>query len=324
MNSERLIAGLATAFTLAAVTPVEAATPLAWSLAGGNISACKAGTPCVAGNGRRIIHNVANYGYSENNGLDLAGGPFGRVEVTTSPGAGDFALPQLRAAAFGGAGAGNEFARSLAFSDAVQRYRWDGDAGIDLSTSLFVGSLHLSNTGTGRYHAALNIIDSTLDDSVANGDYWYYANSFLYGGASAGCSSPGAIASSDTGTVIAPFGESNVTLTPNCGASTFHLDPGEEFFVWARLDLLHFGSGATNALNTFKVELSPDTPDEVVQALSSSLTVLPTYSPFAVPEPSTWALLILGFGAIGANLRRSAPRTQRRLQSNAIGSTVDR
>lgn len=32
-------------------------------------------------------------------------------------------------------------------------------------------------------------------------------------------------------------------------------------------------------------------------------------SPPAVPEPSTWAMLILGFGGIGAMMRRRAPRS---------------
>lgn len=37
---------------------------------------------------------------------------------------------------------------------------------------------------------------------------------------------------------------------------------------------------------------------------SANYTVTYTYDPGGVPEPSTWAMMLLGFGAIGASIRR--------------------
>jgi hypothetical protein len=292
------------------ITTVQAATPLAWSMAGGNLNACSFAGQC-AGDNRRKLAEQFNFGHSQNNSLSLSDPTFGSLSVTTAPGEGQFALPVLKVTANGAANAlgGNningEYASTLAFADGVQRYRWNGAEAIDLAVSTFVGSLHFANTGLGYVQAELNIIDSTLDDSVANGDYWYFNNAFRLGSPRPTCGGPGAIALASTGTLTAAQGETNRTLTPTCGAATFRLDPGEEFFVWARLDLRHLGAGATDASHTFSVGLSPDLTPETVQALSGNLRVIPRYVPGgAIPEPSTWALLIGGFGMAGAALRR--------------------
>eukprot|EP01036_Dinobryon_divergens_P053344 gene53344-71309_t len=282
MNTRNLLvagAAVGSALFLSAIGGrAQAATPLAWSIAGGNVNACKVGLQCT-GDNRRKIEEVFNYGYSENNSLALSDPHFGSVSVTTAPGVGQYALPELKAVATGAPNFNGELSRTLAFADGVQRFRWDGGEGIDLAVSTFVGSLHFSNTGFGYVHAALNIIDSTLDDSAENGDYWYNSNAFRLGGAGADCNSPGAIAISSTGTITASQGETNLTLTPGCGQSTFHLDPGEDFFVWARLDVQHYGFGITDGGSTFSVALSPDVAPDIAQALARSLTVIPSYIP---------------------------------------------
>jgi hypothetical protein len=42
----------------------------------------------------------------------------------------------------------------------------------------------------------------------------------------------------------------------------------------------------------------------VSPGIDGSFTGTLTFSPLAVPEPATWALMILGFGGVGATLRR--------------------
>jgi hypothetical protein len=96
--------------------------------------------------------------------------------------------------------------------------------------------------------------------------------------------------------------------TQACGdEDTFLLDPGETFYVWARLSIVRSAGGATDASHTFNVNITPEAQADVEAFLPSlaladgSNFIVPTD---AVPEPATWAMMLMGFGAAGAILRR--------------------
>ena len=69
---------------------------------------------------------------------------------------------------------------------------------------------------------------------------------------------------------------------------------GNDFFGFARLN----GDGTLN----FAFESSPNT---TIQAGSAITGPIPGALAPAVPEPATWAMMLLGFGAIGMAFRRS-------------------
>jgi hypothetical protein len=73
---------------------------------------------------------------------------------------------------------------------------------------------------------------------------------------------------------------------------------------------LHFGGSAPgdagNNTAFFKIDASNLDTIQInpVDAIGSSNAVLLTVIPAGVPEPATWALMLLGFGGIGFAMRR--------------------
>ena len=77
--------------------------------------------------------------------------------------------------------------------------------------------------------------------------------------------------------------------------------------MWARLAVVRATFGATDAANTFSIQFSPEATPELRQTLAQSLLVADgsDIAPLtSVPEPASWAMMILGFGCIGAMVRR--------------------
>ena len=64
------------------------------------------------------------------------------------------------------------------------------------------------------------------------------------------------------------------------------------------------GSAPVFAPGTFQLT-NPFFPDQ-----NSTLVISAVGVPGAVPEPATWAMLILGFGAVGIGVRRRTVRTK--------------
>jgi hypothetical protein len=125
------------------------------------------------------------------------------------------------------------------------------------------------------------------------------------------CATWGAIAIGITGFDLTK-GAINSIVALTCVAPTFHLGPGEEFFVWARLYVLHAVTGYTDASNTLSVRLSPDlTPTELQTFPENVVLAPPLVQLGAAPEPATWAMMILGFGLVGTTLRQGRGRSFR-------------
>ena len=99
-----------------------------------------------------------------------------------------------------------------------------------------------------------------------------------------------------------------LSATSCTGEETYVLNPGESFYVWATLGVLRSGPGVTNASNTFNVTIAPEYLTQVETELAPSLALADggnlAIETGVVPEPSTWALMIAGFGSAGAMLRR--------------------
>ena len=293
-------------FGLGAIAPtsVGAAETLTWSHAFTAVGSCTA-LPCIQGSTLTNRDKDLQFGPGINASAESSHPTYGVANARAEPGVGpaQFDLPQLHADVTGLNG-GGAFAWNSALADGIQAYRWTGETGTDISVSSFAGALDFTNSaaGFGFVNASLAIISGVLRDNDALGDAWFRFDGD-YGFVS-DCGTEGAIALGSTGRVETK-GAVTAQVTPTCGASTFHVEPGEEFFVWARMMTFHASVGFTDASNTFSVGLSPDLSPEARLALTQNLVLSsPLNLSGPVPEPATWAMMILGFGAVGSIVRR--------------------
>ena len=301
-----LVTGAASvAFAGLLTTSALAASTLGWSIAGGSIHSCK---NACAGADHTVLQNTWDTAYNHNASWSGSDPHYGSFAASASPGAGPFVLPDLKAVATGNNYNG-KYALVIAYAQGVKRYRWTGSQGIDLGVDTFAGTFNYTNSGpgSGSAFAALSILDSRAITPVI-GNAWYFNDPHLFGGNGRpfGCSLPSAIAHAQT-SIMTTSGSVSVALSPTCGPATFHLDPGDDFYLWARMSMFHFGAGATDGSQGFSVALSPTLPAATLRSLIQNLRPIGS-TPAPVPEPSTWALTIFGFGMVGAALRRRARR----------------
>jgi hypothetical protein len=162
----------------------------------------------------------------------------------------------------------------------------------------FIGALQYSNTGTGvgLVSASLAIIgNGGRDFAVGNS---YYAQDAAYGFANT-CSAPAALAIGETGNIFTKGANLALTVAPTiCGASTVSLAAGEGFALWARMQTFEDASETVDASHSFTVQLAPGLSADVVANLTQNLI---QYIP--VPEPTTWAMLVIGLGGVGGAIR---------------------
>lgn len=216
-----------------------------------------------------------------------------RVQATTGISAG-VAVPVLRARAeVIGANDG-----LFGFVQGLQGYRNIGSDALELG---FSGLIDYTASGGPRYvQAGISVFRAV---SLTPGTLQTWLPIAPYGQSLQSCATPGALA-----VVDAPFtqlgGAQTIaidTAANTCGGgSLFSILPGETFYVLARMQIGLGYPGTVDAFNTFQVAFSdlidPDTRGMLAQ-------VLQPVGANGVPEPATWALLVLAFGMIGAALR---------------------
>lgn len=229
-------------------------------------------------------------------GTSVASANVGPSSFSTS-----FLTPQLHAYAGGGRPAGGiPYSWNYGFTEAVNGYLWNGpDTVISLNT--FAGTLdYNSNEQTyGQFAASFALLSDAAD---GHGPVWTATNNGLF---TANCSSPGAGGIATTGVVLTGTGPKSaiVTAAQKC-SGTFELETGHTFYIWSQLQVFSLGSGFVDATNTFKVDFAANA-DPALKALITANAVLAPVDALAVPEPASWALMVLGFGAIGGAMRRS-------------------
>jgi len=73
---------------------------------------------------------------------------------------------------------------------------------------------------------------------------------------------------------------------------------------------IHYGGGAGGGESAFyKIDFGPAPGQPLSLTLPSSSNVYLFTSTHAVPEPATWAMMLLGFGGIGMSMRTRRRRT---------------
>jgi hypothetical protein len=264
--------------------------------------------------GGRLVPNQVYGGYQSSfSATALLPDPGGATASgTVAVSFGDEYLPTVKV----GSTAGLE-TRTGASATAFQAFTYNGGTAIDLALN---GALHFITSGDvagtrptddfagdGTLNVALSLLrvadvaaafgpNSTANDIISNSAIDF-----------ADCGS-GAIASTGFNSAGYAAGEytANIGLSQTCDGHAITLNPGDSFVVVATLQALSNRGGFLDATHTFTVQYDldhtvytgTDTPvgqTFLQQSVSNSV---------ALPEPGSWALLILGFGAVGATLRR--------------------
>lgn len=94
-----------------------------------------------------------------------------------------------------------------------------------------------------------------------------------------------------------------ISLTQTCSGGAITLHHGDQFVVAAVMQAFSNRTGFIDAMHTFTVELDPE---HTYLAGTQTLVdpgVLGRSLNGAVPEPATWGLMTLGFGAVGGMVR---------------------
>jgi hypothetical protein len=316
------LAALASGLCLA--SPANA-DDLTWSYASARVATCQVGS-CQSN--LFVLGTDTDQGPNSNSSagvftpdyIQYSNFDFGRAFSSAEAGDGPLSLPVLHAFALGTVanGANPPFISvNTATVQGVQGFTNTGTTALIIPLSAFSGAVDFLMSGPpgnpGTISAGLAITTSAiLQQDVA--DLWFASAPGTFGQFAANCGTTGALAFGNPAPAVsAASGSLNVSTTSCTGEDTYLLKPGDSFYIWARLSVLRTAQGATDASHTFNIEFSPEVADGVedglTEKLMQSLAVkdgedFTVPSAAAVPEPATWAMMILGFGAVGAMARR--------------------
>ena len=101
------------------------------------------------------------------------------------------------------------------------------------------------------------------------------------------------------GTAAAGPGAVTGSLNTACGGGGIMLQPGQSYVLFAQLQTVANRNGFMDATNTITVQLAEELAPEVRDTLFANIVSARSL----VPEPQSWALLIAGFGLVGATTR---------------------
>ncbi len=116
------------------------------------------------------------------------------------------------------------------------------------------------------------------------------------------CSTAGVLAYTEISMITATAGyhEASGTLGTGCNGNPLTLNSGGEYVLMTLKQTVANRLGYMDATNTIRVQLAAALPDEARQVLLDNVVTARSM----VPEPATWAMLIIGFGAVGMAARR--------------------
>jgi hypothetical protein len=321
-----MLAGAAFGGAVLAATSASA-VDLSWSYATASVSECPVGgcaTPGAITLLRQETFSGSNTDinasvYVDDYSPSVTPYSYGMAFSSAEGGEGDLSLPELHAYAQANfVTATNPDTLGIAYATAlgVQGFTNSTDSALVIPLSAFEGVVDYQMfgpaAGNGVIGAALALTTDAINDPFV-ATQWFQANTTpgMAGQFAATCGTTGALAlsSSPSVSINGPTGLSYLTVaaTSCIGQDSFLLQPGESFYMWARLAVVRAVFGTTDAANTFNIQFSPEATPELQQTLARSLIVAdgsdiaPSLS---VPEPASWAMIILGFGCLGAMARR--------------------
>ena len=226
-------------------------------------------------------------------------------------------LPTIGSASSAGANT-----RTGASVSAYRSFTYNGPTSINFALS---GALHFLTSGDaagpapyneyagdGMFNVALSLlrVSDVFAELGANPDAIDIISSNVV---FEDCAS-GAIAATGYSSSGLAAGEYNaaLSLTQSCSGGAIVLNPGDSFVVMASVQAISNRNGFVDAMHTFTVQYDDmNTVDAVThQSVGAGFLARNVTDGAAVPEPASWALMLLGFGGLGAALR-----TQRRRQT---------
>jgi hypothetical protein len=290
---------LAAALSVAGAATASSGGTLGWSFAATGVGSCDLNGGCTPAHPPVYVDQHFQNVFGGNASSSSSDALRGLAHASADVGAGFMALPELHSDVTGGSTVNGAYSWNYSLVQGAIGYTWTGNP-VDLAINTFVGALDYTNSaaGVGLASASFAILnDAARDPAVAN--LWFPGDG-QYGFA-ANCSTAGAVAVVNTGFNFTK-GHVSTTLAPTCGSPTFHLDTGDEFFFWARLETFEAVDGFVNASHTFKISLNPDLTTEQVAFVTDNVQSVAVG--VSVPEPGIWAMLLLGLGGVGGLIRR--------------------
>ena len=288
----------------------QAAAPTVWGtgtyLTSRNCNGVAAGENCLGPTNPnlRIQQGVYDGGASTGTNVALDPATGGHIQSVVTFGALD--LPVIKSGAW--AGADN---RNNSNSVGYQGFTYGGTAGtafglsanFDFTSSGSPASVTTSLeepvpeiAGEGFGYLVLSLLDPSLLTGVVTAQDVF---DFGFGRA---CGEAGVIGSASIrlGTLGAGPGAGSLTLGTDCAGNALYLAPGASFVVSMLLQTPSNRGGFFDATHTVTLGLDPTLSEEVRTSLAATLVSAQSL----VPEPGSWAMMIAGFGLVGAMQRR--------------------
>jgi hypothetical protein len=316
-----IFVGALLAVTIGCATPALAQTPANWgSAAFLTRRSCNGLAPSVNCLGRfnpnvRITESLyaGGPGVSTNASITPMGGGSAQSSITY----GALDMPVIRAGSFSGADN-----RLNSNSIGYQSFTYTGAAATPFSlTALYDftssgASLALNAQignelgGEGYGFLRLQVFDAALFPTLLT------ARDIFDFGFNSQCGDAGVLsaASMSLSTAAAGPGNGSLSMGAACSGGALTLTPGAQFIVAMLLQTPSNRGGFFDATHTVTLGLSQDLPPDVRDSLNQSLV---SGLSAAVPEPATWAMMILGFGIIGGALRRRSHPAAARMATPA-------
>jgi hypothetical protein len=252
------------------------------------------------GPGQRIIQS--NIGGGVNQAADVTFNATGVGAGSSAYGAvtfGQLGLPVVKAAAVA-----NNDMRVNSNVYFYQTYTYAGTAPVEFGLA---GTMHIVDSTTDGQdgtrpngailYAGLTIWDARFVTPFTDVDSMVFNEQGVFGQA---CGTAGVLGTGGTGGALGGGEQSSSFATAGCGGSPIMMNPGDTYLLAGLMQFPVNRGGSIDATHTFRVDIDPALPEASRIALAQNLQPVAP----AVPEPTTWAMMVLGFGMVGAAARR--------------------
>jgi len=199
---------------------------------------------------------------------------------------------------------------------AYQSYTWTGAAPTSFSIT---GALHIVDSSTSPLGGAaasgaifsqyVGIWDPAAITGLTTAQQLF--GQLFY----ASCGVAGVLGAGSNGGTLTGGDATHLATTTACAPGSLTLAPGQSVLVVADVQLPVNRGGFADSTATFSTrlgdDLAPEVRDSLTMSLSSAIDQGAALQVRGVPEPSSWAMLIAGFGLVGAMSRRRAASVAR-------------